>query len=337
MRIVRQGDRLSYEDGEIEFTTNSTDLRGRTSGQILDQLAEVLRQHPDLRLRIEGHTDSRGSVASNQRLSEGRADTLKAALVARGIAADRLSAEGHGETDPAIPEPRACLNKSEATVAKDQLEECQRIWTRNRRAVFAVTEGVETLPPSGSEVASTREPAAKPVRSGTNTTAKQRPDWALRLLGGYALTADVGALHGGHFGIAAHVSQRFGRNDRGYIGGGPRLHYRGVERRDTDFRVAVHHFGAEGNFLIGGGSAKVVGLFSLRLGLGLEAARSDLIADRLTGLGGWMFAGGMVLGKLSPRWSLGGHIDLGVASVAFAAEIGINAAWHFGRGRRKGI
>lgn len=61
----------------------------------------MMKAHPDLRLLIEGHTDSVGNAASNQTLSEKRAAAVKAFLEKEyGIAGDRLEAQGFGDTRP---------------------------------------------------------------------------------------------------------------------------------------------------------------------------------------------------------------------------------------------
>lgn len=356
-RIVRTGDRLAYEGGEIEFATGSAELVGDSTEDILDRLGEVLQQYPTLLVRIEGHTDSRGSRQLNQKLSEERALAIKHALVRRGVGGSRLATAGFGEEQPERVEPPYCLNRSEETVKKDKLDECREIWTANRRAAFVVTEGAESLPPAGTDMSAVAPKQAEPARP----PEKQRPDWALRIFGGYTFATPGIPLHGGHLGLGVHASQRFGAKGRGYIGGGPRLHYRGVrggaEFSDglTDERLdlRVHQFGPEGNLLVGGGSKKVVGLFSLRLGLGLSVLKSTLTTDpmppmleptvtreRDLDIGGWVLGGVVVLGKLTPRWSLGGHLEGGIIGrtpFAFAIEAGLNLAWHFGRGRRDGI
>lgn len=343
VRIVRNGDQLRYENGEIEFETGSAALTGDSTPQVLDQLAAVLKRYPFLTVRVEGHTDSRGSVVANQRLSVDRARAIQTALIARGVEGSRLATAGLGETHPARPEPAACHNRAEANIPGPDLPRCHEVWTSNRRAAFVVTEGSDTLPAEGTAV-SEAKPTSRPLPQS------RRPDWALRMFGGYALALPDEAYHGGHLGLGFHASQRFGARRRGYIGGGPRLHYRGVRRSDiasgNSFAITIHQFGPEGDLLLGGGSSKVVGLFSLRLGLGLAAQKgtqtdgiATIVVDQRT-LGGWLLGGLVVLGKLSPRWSLGGHAELGVVGVpelAFAAELGLNLAWHFGRGRRDGI
>ena len=54
-------------------------------------------------LRIDGHTDSRGSEAYNQQLSERRARAVRDYLVSKGVPAERLSVRGFGETKPIAP------------------------------------------------------------------------------------------------------------------------------------------------------------------------------------------------------------------------------------------
>jgi outer membrane protein OmpA-like peptidoglycan-associated protein len=63
-------------------------------------MANILKNYPNAKFSIEGHTDSDGSDAYNQKLSEDRANVVKNALVERGISADNLIAVGFGETKP---------------------------------------------------------------------------------------------------------------------------------------------------------------------------------------------------------------------------------------------
>lgn len=72
----------------------------RRSFALLGEVVDVLKTHPMMRIRVEGHTDSRGTNAENKRLSQARADAVKAYLVGRGIAASRLVAEGLGSEQP---------------------------------------------------------------------------------------------------------------------------------------------------------------------------------------------------------------------------------------------
>jgi outer membrane protein OmpA-like peptidoglycan-associated protein len=67
---------------------------------ILISIAAILKEYPSAKFSIEGHTDNTGTAASNQKLSEERATSVKNYLVENGIAADRLTSSGFGQTKP---------------------------------------------------------------------------------------------------------------------------------------------------------------------------------------------------------------------------------------------
>ena len=85
----------------ILFDFDSDRIRPE-SKPILDEIAKILERHPDWKLDIAGHTDSVGSDTYNLTLSERRAKSTITALIERGIAADRLSAQGLGEGAPLV-------------------------------------------------------------------------------------------------------------------------------------------------------------------------------------------------------------------------------------------
>ncbi len=70
------------------------------SFRLLNQVVQVLKDMPHVRVRIEGHTDSIGGEIPNKNLSQKRAEAVMAYLVSKGIAPDRLEAVGHGSTRP---------------------------------------------------------------------------------------------------------------------------------------------------------------------------------------------------------------------------------------------
>jgi OmpA-OmpF porin, OOP family len=84
----------------IEFDTNKTNIKPKYSDEI-KKFADVMKLYPDLKVIIEGHTDSVGGQAYNQKLSQRRAESVKNYMVKTfGIDASRLQAKGYGMTKP---------------------------------------------------------------------------------------------------------------------------------------------------------------------------------------------------------------------------------------------
>ncbi|HMB55618.1 MAG TPA: OmpA family protein [Arenimonas sp.] len=83
----------------INFDTDKATLRP-DAGSVIDEIGKLLQSDPSLKLSIEGHTDSTGSADHNRSLSGERAASVRSALVAKGIAADRLSTKGFGPDKP---------------------------------------------------------------------------------------------------------------------------------------------------------------------------------------------------------------------------------------------
>src|ERR671932_1759894 len=84
---------------DILFDLNKATLKPGAE-QNIRRIAAVLQQYPNHQISVEGHTDSLGSEAYNQRLSEERAAAVRAALVAGGVDAGRITSRGFGETQP---------------------------------------------------------------------------------------------------------------------------------------------------------------------------------------------------------------------------------------------
>lgn len=85
--------------GDVLFDTGKASLKPGAYGTI-DRLATALKESSDRKVLIEGHTDSVGSDAYNQTLSENRAASVQAALFERGVAANQISTMGKGESTP---------------------------------------------------------------------------------------------------------------------------------------------------------------------------------------------------------------------------------------------
>jgi outer membrane protein OmpA-like peptidoglycan-associated protein len=83
----------------ITFETAKATLT-KSSMPILDTVAQWLETNPDIEVRIEGHTDSRGDDNKNMVLSINRAKSVKSYLVSKGIAAKRMTTRGYGSTKP---------------------------------------------------------------------------------------------------------------------------------------------------------------------------------------------------------------------------------------------
>jgi len=97
-QVVIREDRLEILD-TIYFDHDETSI-SRRSYALLRNIAQVLENHPDLDVRIEGHTDNSGEHDYNIRLSDARAHAVRDFLVENGVAAERLEAHGYGETRP---------------------------------------------------------------------------------------------------------------------------------------------------------------------------------------------------------------------------------------------
>ncbi|MEM8556723.1 MAG: OmpA family protein [Bacteroidota bacterium] len=118
VRIASGGREILYDklqaDGRVAlggllFDTGSATLRPESTPTLQD-LTRTLERNPDLRLRIEGHTDNTGNAETNQRLSQDRADAVRTYLTGEGIDASRLETQGFGDANPvadnATPEGR---------------------------------------------------------------------------------------------------------------------------------------------------------------------------------------------------------------------------------------
>jgi outer membrane protein OmpA-like peptidoglycan-associated protein len=86
----------------IQFETGTAEIKD-VSYPLLNEVVGVMTDAPDIRLAVHGHTDSRGSVAYNKDLSQKRARAVVTYLTSKGVAANRLEAQGFGPEKPIAP------------------------------------------------------------------------------------------------------------------------------------------------------------------------------------------------------------------------------------------
>ena len=118
LQHIKEGIKVKIEN--LFFATNKTYILPQ-SEQAMSDLANFLLENPSVTIRITGHTDAVGTDEANQILSEGRANAVRADLIKRGVAAERIEAEGKGEKEP---------------VADNDTEEGRQL---NRRVEFIIT------------------------------------------------------------------------------------------------------------------------------------------------------------------------------------------------------
>jgi OmpA-OmpF porin, OOP family len=117
---------------QIQFAVDSAVILPASTG-LLTEIADVLLKNPRIhKVEVQGHTDGSGSPAHNQKLSEDRASSVVSWLTAHGVASDRLSAKGYGDSKPLVPNVTE-LNKQ-----------------RNRRVQFIITDQDAAAPSPGA-------------------------------------------------------------------------------------------------------------------------------------------------------------------------------------------
>lgn len=98
--VVRQGDNIMLDmPSGITFGFNSADVNSQFY-PVLDKVAGTLNEYNQTTINVAGHTDSIGTDAVNQRLSEQRAGSVAQYLQSRGVAYQRLQTSGYGKTRP---------------------------------------------------------------------------------------------------------------------------------------------------------------------------------------------------------------------------------------------
>lgn len=94
--------------GDMLFARGSATLN-KNSNKVLDEVALELKKNQN-KFTIHGHTDSTGTEAGNMKLSQKRADAVKAALVKRGIKAERIRSKGYAATRPIVKDAKTAAD-----------------------------------------------------------------------------------------------------------------------------------------------------------------------------------------------------------------------------------
>lgn len=114
----------------VFFDLNKSTLRPESQVE-LNKLVDYLNQHKNVQIEISGHTDTRGDADENRKLSEARAKAVYDYVVTKGIAPDRMTYKGYGETKPVI---------SDSEIANMQTEkEKEAAHQLNRRTEYTIT------------------------------------------------------------------------------------------------------------------------------------------------------------------------------------------------------
>jgi len=102
VRVLGDRDATSYNlCADVLFAINRAEIRSGARAALRQVARSIEKRTPDGRITVDGHTDSRGSDAYNDRLSQRRAEAVKRWLVSKGqVAADRISVRGFGESEP---------------------------------------------------------------------------------------------------------------------------------------------------------------------------------------------------------------------------------------------
>ncbi len=121
VQVDSRGCELKLEFNNVTFATDSVELTA-DSVKTLREVADILRRLPEIKIELDGHTDSRGSRTYNRDLSQRRAETARDYLVEEGVSRGRMTARGYGLDNPVAdnftPEGRAENRRVEIRLAE---------------------------------------------------------------------------------------------------------------------------------------------------------------------------------------------------------------------------
>ena len=103
-------EKVNVAAGRIQFEAGKAKLLA-SSNKVLDGVIEILNQHPDYKLTVEGHSSSDGNYDANVTLSQQRAEQVKKYFVSKGVDAERINAIGYGPDKP-LNEGKAAADRA---------------------------------------------------------------------------------------------------------------------------------------------------------------------------------------------------------------------------------
>ncbi len=142
---------------QVQFDTSKATIK-KVSDPLLDEVAGVFKEHPELtKIEVQGHTDSKGVPAMNKTLSQQRAESVKKALVKRGIGEARLVPKGYGQDKP---------------IGDNGTDEGRQ---KNRRVQFVILEKVNKEGKTIQMTPADQPPTAAPPTTGKTPTTGKAP------------------------------------------------------------------------------------------------------------------------------------------------------------------
>ena len=123
-KVELKKDRIEIHE-KIQFALDKSEILPVSFG-LLDEVTKVMQENPHVqKISIEGHASDEGDENYNLTLSKARAEAVRAYLVKKGVAADRLSSTGFGEAKPLVPndtpENREKNRRVEFNITKQEL------------------------------------------------------------------------------------------------------------------------------------------------------------------------------------------------------------------------
>lgn len=163
---LRQMEAIREEEGRmvislsgVLFEAGGNELSSAAQGR-LDTVAQALAAYPDRNIVVEGHTDATGSDATNQALSQQRADAVRQYLERRGVPADRMRSVGRGESAPVSSNDTAegrATNRRVEVIVEPATQQRSSSASGAADAIDAQSDGQAT-PPDTRPRTSSREP-----------------------------------------------------------------------------------------------------------------------------------------------------------------------------------